>query len=333
MATLYVTEEYAVLKKYQKRLVIEKDNNVLLEIPLFKIDSIILFGKIQVTADAIQYLLENKVSVSFFNQYGRLKGKLVDASSKNIYLRIAQYENYSDENRRLSLSKNIVYGKIRNIISFFQRYQRNHPEINFDLQISSLKKCLTLLETKKSVASVLGIEGVASSIYFKEFSKMILNDDWKGTFFCRTQHPPKDPINSLLSLGYSLVTNELWSLLDGLGFDPFVGFLHEIDYGRPSLAIDLLEEFRIPVVDRVIIELINHKVIEKNDFECIENGYRMKKDSLKKFFKHFDRRITSVFKNPDNNQETNYRKMFFYQAQKLAKSILTKTDYTPFNYL
>jgi len=333
MASLYITEDYAVLCKHQKRLVVKKDDNILLEIPEFKIDRILLFGKIQVTADAVEFLLENNIDVSFFNQYGRIKGKLVPSKSKNIYLRIAQYEAYSDQQRRLQLASSIVKGKIENYISFLYRFQRNHTEINFEKEITTLKNCLKLLENKKHISGVLGIEGVASSVYFRTFPKMILNDEWATSFSGRTKHPPKDEINSLLSLGYSLITSELWSLLEGIGFDVFIGFLHEIDYGRPSLAIDLLEEFRTAIVERVVLEMINHKVISKNDFENTEQGIRMKKEKLKLFFEHFDRKLNATFNEPQTQQQISYRKLFYIQAQKLAKAIYIQQEYQPFRIL
>lgn len=333
MASLYITEDYAVLCKDHKRLVVKKDDKILLELPEFKIERILLFGKIQVTADAIEFLLENNIDVSFFNQYGRLKGKLVHSKSKNIYLRIAQYESYNDEEKRLKIGRSFVKGKISNYISFLYRYQRNHPEVSFEKEIATLENCLVLLENKKHISGILGIEGVASSVYFKTFPQLIINQGWKDVFCGRTKHPPKDEINSLLSLGYSLVTAELWALLEGIGFEPFVGFLHEVDYGRPSLAIDLLEEFRTAVVERVVLELINHKVISRDDFEETPQGCRMKKEQLKKFFEYFDRKLNATFIDLETQQQTTYRKTFYTQAQKLAKAIYTGTEYQPFKIL
>ena len=334
MATLYITEEYAVIKKRSQRLFVEKDGKELLGLPFFKVDRILLFGNIQVTADAVQHLLDNKIDIAFFNQYGRLKGKLSDTTSKNVYLRVAQVEAYLDETRRFEIAKSIVEGKIKNIIAFLRRYQRNHPSAEFGQSLVTLENCLKLLERKKHVSGCMGIEGIATGVYFRCFPALILNEAWKSTFCKRVRRPPTDPVNAMLSLGYSLITNELWALLDGMGFDPFVGLLHGINYGRPSLAVDLVEEFRIPLVDRTVIELINNRVIKQDDFETIPHeGCKMKKDSLKKFFSHFDRRIQGVFIDPETREETNYRKMFYKQAQKLSKSIQQCIEYRPFSYL
>ncbi|MEN3012993.1 MAG: CRISPR-associated endonuclease Cas1 [Endomicrobiia bacterium] len=330
MTSLYITEDYAVIKKHQQRIVVQKDDRILLEVPSFKIDKILLFGKIQITADAIEWLLENNIDVAFFNQYGRLKAKLQNIESKNVYLRILQYETYQDEKRRLSIAKSIVKGKIENMISFIKKFHKNHPDISFDEEINFLKKSVELLERKQHIGGVLGVEGVACSVYFGSFNKFLLNPHWHGSFSGRTKRPPRDPLNSLLSLGYSLVTNELVSVLCGVGFDPYVGFLHEIDYGRPSLAVDLLEEFRVAVVDRVVIEMVNNRVISIDDFDYKENTVLMKKESLKKFFEHFDRKLNTSFRDYFTQQEITYRKAFYIQTQKLAKAIYENINYTPF---
>ncbi|MCS7231164.1 MAG: CRISPR-associated endonuclease Cas1 [Elusimicrobiota bacterium] len=333
MASLYITEDYAIIKKHQQRIVVQKEDKILLEIPSFKIDKILLFGKIQITADAVEWLLENNIDVAFFNQYGRLKAKLQNIESKNVYLRILQYETYQDEKRRLSIAKSIVKGKIESMINFIKRFHKNHPDISFDEEISFLEKSIELLERKQHIGGVLGVEGIVCSVYFGSFNKFLLNSNWHGSFPGRTKRPPRDPLNALLSLGYSLVTNELVSVLCGIGFDPYVGFLHEIDYGRPSLAVDLLEEFRVAVVDRVVVEMVNNKVISYEDFEYKENMVLMKKEYLKKFFEHFDRKLNTSFKDYFSGQELTYRKAFYNQAQKLAKAIRENISYESFRFL
>ncbi len=333
MSTIYVVEEYATLKKYQQRLRIEKDGNILLELPFFKIEKILLFGNIQITGDAIQCLLENNIDVSFYNIYGKLKGRLVNKSGKNIFLRLQQYENYIDELKRLKIAKWIVEGKIKNFITFLKKFQRNHEDINFENDIKSLEKCLLLLEKKQHIGGCLGIEGIATSIYFNCFKNMIIADEFKELFSKRQRRPPKDPVNSLLSLGYSLITNEMWGILEGIGFEPFIGFLHGINYGRPSLSLDLIEQFRVPIVDRAILEMVNHKVFNQEDFELDDiNGCKVKKDALKKFFYHFDRRLNTTIK-LNSDEEITYRKLFFKQAYKFIDTLLDGKEYKSFIYV
>lgn len=333
MSTIYVVEEYAIIRKHQQRIRIEKDEKVLLELPFFKIDRILLFGNIQITSDAIQHLLESDIDVSFYNIYGKLKGRLINKTGKNIYLRLAQYESYMDDEKRVRIAKYIVKGKIKNFISFIKKFQRNHPDIDFSGEIKTIENCLILLERKNYIGGCLGIEGIASSVYFKCLKKMILNYEMIGTFEGRRRKPPQDPINSLLSLGYSLITNEMWGIIEGIGYEPFIGFLHGINYGRPSLALDLIEEFRVSIVDRVVIEMVNHNVIKKEDFDYDEEkGCRMKKDALKKFFEHFDRKLNTIVHISKTDEEASYRKLFFIQARNFMETIISDKEYIPFFY-
>ena len=328
-----MVEDYATLRKHQQRLKIEKDENILLEIPIFKVEKILLFGNIQITADAIQMLLENNIDVSFYNVYGKLKGKLVNKFGKNIFLRLLQYENYIDEEKRLNISKFIVSGKIKNFISFLGKYMRNHPEIDFSKELKILNNFLILLQRKTHISGCLGVEGIATSVYYNCFKRMILNEDFMEVFKERERRPPKDPINSMLSLGYSLITNEMWGIIDGMGYDPFIGFLHGINYGRPSLALDLIEQFRVSIVDRVVLEIINHRIIGIDEFEYDEvNGCRMKKEGIKKFFEHFDRRLNTKIVIA-NEQEASYRKLFFLQAERFKETLLKGTEYKSFIYI
>jgi len=334
MSTLYIAEDYAVIRKQSQRLVVEKDNKVLLEMPAFKVDRILLFGKIQVTADAVEHLLDSHVDVAFFNCHGRLKGKLTDYAGKNVHLRMAQYACYHDSAIRLGIARSIVAGKIRASIALLQRFSRNHPEAPFQQPLQRLAGTLTLLERKTTIGGLMGMEGVAAGIYFPCLAHMLSCPEWRATFNSRTRRPPRDPVNAMLSLGYAMLTNELWALLDGIGYDPFVGFLHEIDYGRPSLALDLAEEFRVPVVDRAVLEMVNHRIITPADFEDDPDiGCRITQNALKKYFAHFDRRLRSELRHPDTGETTTYRKMFLYQAQKMAEVVKRRCldgPYRPF---
>ncbi len=137
----------------------------------------------------------------------------------------------------------------------------------------------------------------------------------------RVKRPPPDPVNSLLSLGYSMITNEMFSIVSGIGFDPYIGFLHSLEYGRPSLPLDLIEEFRQPVVDRLTIEIINKEILTPEDFENIEEGVYLKKDARKKYFEQYERRMQTEILDPETNQRFTYRKIMFNQAQKVCKNI------------
>jgi len=327
MAVLYLLEQGSTLKKKSRRLVVEKEEKLLLEIPEFKVERVIIIGNIQLTTQAMKFLLASGIETAFLTVYGKLVGKLTPVESKNVELRMLQYQRYHDEKVRLLLSKCIVRGKIKNSRTLLQKFQRNHPEVNFNNPIKELDRLIRELQRKEKVSSVFGLEGRASAVYFSCFGGMFRRE---FRFRTRTKRPPLDPVNAMLSLGYSLITNEMFAVCSAVGFDPYIGFLHGIDYGRPSLALDLIEEFRASIVDRLVLSIANRGVISFEDFEQREKGVYMNDEARKKFFKHYEKRMqTSVF-NPEKREESNYRKLFLKQAQKFASALKQGNLYHPF---
>lgn len=316
MAVLYLIEQGSLLRKELKRLVVEKDGKVLLEVPEFKVDRVIIMGNIQITTQAMKFLLASGIETAFLTTRGRLLGKLTPVESKNVELRMLQYKRYHDERFRLSLAKCVVRGKIKNSRALLQKYRRNHPEVPFEESIRELEKLISELPRKEKVSSVFGLEGRASAIYFSCFGRMFRKE---LQFKKRTRHPPLDPVNALLSFGYTIITQEMLSVVSSLGFDPYIGFLHGIEYGRPSLALDLIEEFRAPIIDRLILEIINKGIISSGDFEKKENSIYLKDSSRRKFFQQYEKRMKDTFLLPGREEGANYRRIFFIQAQKFAR--------------
>ncbi len=198
MSTIFIIEQGAKLKRESKRFVIEKEGNILLEVPDFKVEKIFIFGNIQITTQAIKFLLTSSIDVSFFTENGKFIGKLVPVKSKNIHLRIAQFEKWKNEEEKLEISKNFLKGKISNARTFLLKYQRNHPEVDFSKNINDLKNNLEEIERKNSLNSLRGLEGRSAAIYFECFGKMITKN---FEFQKRVPRPPIDPVNSLLSFG------------------------------------------------------------------------------------------------------------------------------------
>ena len=263
MSTLYLTEQGAVLRQAGERVVVENDGEKLLDVPLFKVDTILIYGMVQVTTQALSMLLEAGVELAFLTMDGRLKGQLTPPKAKNVVLRMNQYRRAIDPEFSLTMAKQVVRGKVENGLAALRRFRYNHPEIEMKDCDERLQTALQTLERKTTASTVLGVEGIAAVAYFDGLARMCLGElKFKG----RNRRPPQDPINALLSLGYVMVGNELSSLLDGMGFDPYIGFLHGIDYGRQSLALDMVEEFRCPVVDRFTLYLANRNMLRADDF-------------------------------------------------------------------
>lgn len=208
------------------------------------------------------------------------------------------------------------------------RYRRNYPEVKFNDEISALDSALERIEDKPAIPFLLGIEGQATAIYFRAFTKMIHGE---MEFLGRNRRPPKDPINALLSFGYTLITNEIFSLLIAIGFDPYIGYLHGIDYGRPSLALDMVEEFRHPVIDRFTLYLINNHIISSEDFIVDEEGgFFLKSNSLKRYFEQYDKRMNEIFQDRFTGDKVSFRSLFRQQAYKMSKTIMAREPYKPY---
>ncbi len=329
MGTLYITEQGAVLKKVSRRLSVYKGEEKITEVPVIKVDRVMLFGNIQVTAQAVAFLLDSGIDICYLSSRGRYRGRLAAAESKNVILRVAQYERYLDDNFQLGISKSLVEAKIKSSLGLIRRYRSNHPELDFSQEVASLDNALGSVSSQTQISSLLGIEGHATAVYFRAFGRMFRTEEM--SFTKRTRRPPKDPVNSLLSFGYTLVTNEILSFLFAVGFDPYIGCYHTLDYGRPSLALDMTEEFRHPVVDRFTLYLVNNSIISPEDFENRdERGFFLTQDALKRYFENYEKRINNTFQDESTGENVSYRSLFRRQAYRLAKSIQTGGAYEPY---
>ena len=326
MSTLYLTEQGSKLKREGRRLVVEKEGEKLLDVPIFKIDSVLIFGNVQISTQALRLFLENGVETAFLNLSGQLKGKLSPLKAKNVYLRMAQYKLAQDEDFKVGLARKIVSTKITNCISILRKHKYNHPHPQFDTAIMKLRKYQSILDRKTKANTILGIEGCSAVEYFKALCLVFRKD---LQFNGRNRRPPRDPVNALLSYGYVLVGNRILSLLEAVGFDPYIGFLHQIDYGRPSLALDILEEFRGPLVDRLVINLANRGILKNEDFEKREDGgVYLKRDGQKVFFREFEKWMDQKFR--AGAEELSFNSALKRQVQRLALTMKMGSSYTPF---
>lgn len=256
MATLYVTEQGAVLRKTGERLVVEKDRTVLLEVPCRKLDAVLIYGNVQVTTQALAELLEHGVELALLSAGGKLRCQLTPPKARNVPLRMRQYEVAASEAACLPLARELVRGKIANQAAVLRRFRVNHPEAVDAGDVAELERAAAGVDRAASLEILRGIEGAAAARHFRALAGMVPPE---LRFEGRSRRPPRDPVNALLSLGYVLAGNELQSLLDAMGFDPYLGFFHRLDYGRPSLALDLVKEFRAALVDRFVTGLFNRR--------------------------------------------------------------------------
>lgn len=326
MPTLYVATPGASIRKTSRRLVVSTIDTVLQSVRLRELDRVVIWGPVQITTPAIQALLEGKVDTTFLSSMGRFIGKLVPPSGKNVFLRKCQAQRHDDLAFRLKIARAIVATKARNARRVLQLYGRNRPAVDQRAALFGLKRVVEKVGLAKHLVELMGYEGEAAAIYFGEFGKLPLNLSFSG----RSRRPPRDPINALLSLGYTLLAAEAGGALAAHGLDPGIGFLHELDYGRPSLALDLIEAFRHPVVDRLTLSLVNRRVLVAEDFEIQTNGgYHLSDRARRRYLRFYDRCLTSEFRRT-GTITTSYRRLLQEQAGELAAAVLGKGRFVPF---
>jgi CRISPR-associated protein Cas1 len=343
MSTLHITRDGSVLRKVDERLKVTIEKETIIDVPLIKVDHVVVWGRVTVTPLTVRSLLEHGIEIVYLTTYGKYIGRLQPEFSKNSILRKAQYKASDDKGKTEAISKALVYGKLANIRTILLRAGRSHnPEdkvdevgsniagVKIEEAIERIKVTIRKLKDAASVDEIRGHEGAGTAAYFGVFGELIKADGF--SFDGRERRPPTDPVNALLSLGYVLLTSDMHTVCNIVGFDPYIGFLHSDKYGKPSLALDLVEEFRPVMVDSLVLSLINKKVIQIDDFE-VELGkvYKLKDSAFKKFLQHYEEKKRAEIKHPLFDYKATYFKSFELQARLLGKFISGEIEeYIPF---
>ncbi len=264
MESAYIVEPGCYLRKNGHCLVIFKQGNVIESLPLQGLKRLVFTGNQSLTGGVMDWLIHHRVETVFLSITGRFRARLMVDEHKHVSLRKAQYLKLSDADFQLKTMKIIVSGKLKNMAAFLAKRGRNYKISELKTCAAAIRSLSSSLERAKDPAAVRGIEGAGSRLYFQAFSFLLRNDQFSFTH--RNRRPPLDPVNALLSFVYTLLTNEVTSAIQSWGLDPYLGALHEISYGRPSLSCDLVEEYRSPIADRFVLGLLNRKMIHTHDF-------------------------------------------------------------------
>ncbi|HJT59211.1 MAG TPA: type I-D CRISPR-associated endonuclease Cas1d [Ktedonobacteraceae bacterium] len=362
MTTLYLTEDRALVRRDSEDCLLvqipeRRGKNGAVptparneRIPLVKIDDVVVMGEVTLTASALHLLLERNIEINFLSYYGKFKGRLSPSFSKNAILRMAQYRAHNDMAKRCELARRFVIGKLSNQRTMLQRYNRRQPDAEMGRAIDQVAELLSQLATLRldragstrplaggdnriegsPLQSILGMEGAGSAAYFQCFGKLLSDQD-RWPFEKRIKRPPTDPVNALLSFGYALLTGQVASAVQLVGFDHFVGYLHSSFYGRPSLALDIMEEFRPIIVDSVVLTLLNKRMLTVDDFVVELGAYRLKDEKRKIFFTQFEERLHEEIRHPIFGYQVTYRRCIELQARLVAKFLTGEIDeYPPF---
>ena len=262
MSTLYITEPGARIEKEYHQLLVTKDDEVLARTPLSRVSHVVLVGNVGTTTPALLALLDAGVGLSLVSTGGKLRGRLVPATGGNAALRQAQYRAASDTVFCTRFARAVTCGKLRNSRTMMQRLLRRHEGLP-PVQLLRLEAALEQAAQARSVETLRGLEGSGARAYFGLFRQALRVD---LAFEKRARRPPPDPVNALLSLGYTLLNEALMTALEVVGLDPYAGFFHADKYNRPALALDMVEEFRAPIVDSLVLTLINKRLLGPEDF-------------------------------------------------------------------
>lgn len=284
--TLYVTTQGSYLHKDGETVIVKCEDEIKLRLPVHTIKSIVCFGQVSCSPYLMGFCAENDVALSFLTNYGRFLAKVEGPVSGNVLLRRQQYRLADDPLFSAKMAQYFLIGKISNARTALLRVARDHQEKGIAEKIEPmayrLANYMDKLKAPGNLDYYRGIEGEAAQTYFSVFNEMILVQKEDFFFNDRNRRPPLDRANCLLSFFYTLVMHDVRSALESVGLDPAVGFLHRDRPGRPSLALDLMEEFRVFMADRLVLSLINLKQISGNQFERSESGAFTMNDEARK---------------------------------------------------
>jgi len=323
---VYVQAQGAMVRLDGERLIVQASGESAKETRLSNTSHLALFGNVHVTTPVIRKLMDRGVPLLFFTYGGWFAGQTVSHDSKNVELRLAQYAATQDKHRCLTLARGFVASKILNCRTLLRRNHSN-PEA---VALSELKQLARKARHADSIESLLGIEGTAARRYFGEFSGMLKGEtveafDLEG----RNRRPPRDPVNALLSFCYSLLAKELSLAVRAVGLDGMLGFYHQPHFGRPSLALDLMEEFRPVLADSTVISAINNGVVQSSDFVHAAGSVALAQPARKRLILNFERRMDQLVTHPVFDYRISYRRVLEVQARLLSRVLLGELPHYP----
>lgn len=300
-----------------EQLVISVKGEELRKIPGQQVRAIYCYGAIQITAQAVETCLELGIDVSYFSPAGRFLGMLYGLPASGVDARRGQYRLFELPGVRLNLAREVIRAKIHNQRVMLMRNGDVPEQV-----VKLLANFRDRTEDAHDLTELLGIEGAAASLYFEQFGSMLKRqDEWKFDWRGRNRRPPRDPVNALLSLGYSMLAKELTGVCYSVGLDPFLGFMHQPRYGRPALALDLMEEFRPLIADSVAISLINRGELGPEDFMASASGTFLTERGRKPFWEAWFRRLDAEVSHPEFSYKMAYRRMLEVQARQLWRFV------------
>ena len=328
--TAYVAQKGAVVRREGELLNVYVGGKREGQIAVHDLAQIVLMGNVLLTPGALDLLIERRVDTVLLTLHGKYRARLVGPGSHHITLRIAQYETLRDAGRALGIAKAVVRGKIANQRTLLMRHARQGGEESLRRACVSMQAAGERLELAGTLDEARGCEGSAAAAYFRVFGALIKKEGFR--FDGRNRRPPMDPVNALLSLGYTFLANAVEAAVHVVGLDAYLGALHAPEAGRPSLVCDLEEEFRAPVVDALVLAAIHREAVVAGDFEDAGEGEPvvMKPEAVKTMARLFERRLARPVRYERLGVRLPWRQVIEQQARAMARCFLKGEPYEAF---
>ena len=319
-AVLYVQEHGSHVGKRSEHLVVKKDGTEIQRVPMHAIRQLVIFGNVQVSTQALQTLLENQIGVAYLTGHGKFIGMVQPPPAKNVALREAQFRRFAERGTCLEFAKAAVRAKLSNQRTILMRSTERGSD---EPAARGLADLLKKIDDATSLESLLGLEGQGAALYFGEFGRFLKQQPpGKGfDFATRNRRPPTDPVNALLSFAYALLAKDCFAAVCTVGFDPYKGFFHANRHGKPSLALDLMEEFRAIIADSVVLTLINNAMLTPADFLTWRAACHLTESGRKTFYAAYETRKSTEITHPVYGYRMSYSRMLEVQARMLAAAV------------
>ena len=326
MASIYITENGTYLHKRGGKLLIDKEETTITEVPLELVENITVTNTTQISSSLITECLTKNIPISWMSTSGKMYGSLLAPSFDDIFKQKQQFDLIEEKDFYFKLAQKIVSAKIHNQLVLLRRYNRNIKSEKVHELINYLANKQKNIKYTSDNNELLGYEGLASRTYFSALG-MLINKPFQ--FTKRTKQPPRDPFNAMLSMGYSILFNEILSNIIAIGLHPYIGFFHQLAKGHPALVSDLIEEWRAVIVDALVISLIKRGSITENMFTLNKKGCYFSPEGKKIFLNAYNKKINT--ENKYISGEHSYRDSLRIQCQNYAQAISNKNIniYTP----
>lgn len=329
--TLYITTPESYLSKDGENVVVSVKQEEVFRIPAINVESIVTFGYMGASPGVMKLCTERGIGLTFLSPNGRFISRIQGQVRGNVLLRKAQYTLADDEDVATEIARICIAGKIQNYRNILRRYERDYGEVEeIENAVRAMDRAKGEVLRATSTEQVRGLEGDAASCYFSVFQHLIINQREEFPFSGRNRRPPKDAVNAMLSLAYTLLTNDVTSALETVGLDPYVGFLHTMRPGRASLALDMVEELRAYLGDRFVLSLINRRQITASDFLYQgEKGVVLTENGRKIFLTAWQNRKRDTVTHPFLQEKIPIGLIPHAQAMLLARCIRGDLDTYP----